>query len=139
MRCQLGPCVLACFLTGLDLFGQQAGAPPAVPPGMKSYYLVFVTAEGDAKRVVTSPEGKALFAEHRAFVRGNLEARKYLLAGPVTDASPLSGFAVAAARDEAQAREWESEDPLVKSGKFHFEVHSVLLQSLDVLKYESPK
>jgi uncharacterized protein YciI len=139
MRYQLGPCVLACFLTGLGLLGQQPGAPPAVPPGMKSYYLVFVTAEGDAKRMVTSPEGKALFAEHRAFVRGNLEARKYLLAGPVTDASPLSGFAVAAARDEAQAREWEADDPLVKSGKFHFEVHAVLLQSLDVLKYESPK
>jgi uncharacterized protein YciI len=139
MRYQLGLCVLACFLTGQGLFGQQPGAPLAVPAGMKSYYLVFIMAEGDAKRMVTSPEGKALFAEHRAFVRGNLEARKYLLAGPVTDASPLSGFAVAAARDEAQAREWEADDPLVKSGKFHFEVHPVLLQSLDVLKYESPK
>jgi uncharacterized protein YciI len=105
----------------------------------EEHYLVFLTAEGDAKRMVTSPEGKALFAQHREFVRGNLEARKFLLAGPVTDASPLSGFAVAAARDEAQAREWEAEDPLAKSGKFHFEVHPVLLQSLDVLKYEFPK
>ncbi len=139
MRYQLGPCVLACFLSGIGLFGQQPGAPPAVPPGMKSYYLVLVTAEGDAKRLVLSPEGKALFAEHRAFVRGNLETRKFLVAGPVTDASPLSGVAVAAARDEAQAREWEEADPLVKSGKFRFDVHPVLLQSLDVLKYESPK
>ena len=36
MRYQLGLCVLACFLAGLGLVGQQPGAPPAVPPGMKS-------------------------------------------------------------------------------------------------------
>ena len=138
MRYQLGPCVLVCFLSGMALSGQQPDAPP-VRPNMKSYYLVLVTADGDAKRMVTSAEGKALFAEHKAFVRRNLEATKFLLAGPVTDASPVSGVAVAAARDEAEAREWEEADPLVKSGKFHYEVHPVLLQSLDVLKYESPK
>jgi uncharacterized protein YciI len=138
MRHQSWPIGLALFLGGLRLLGQET---PKVSPlsGMKSYYLVLLTAEGDAKRLVFSPEGKALFAEHRAFVGKNLAERKFVIAGPVTDSAPLSGVAVAAARDEAQAREWEEADPLVKSGKFRYEVHPVLLQSLDVLKYEAPR
>jgi uncharacterized protein YciI len=128
---------LALFLTGSVLAAQEPGRI-SVPPGMRSYYLILLTAEGDAKRMVTSPEGKTLFAEHRAFVGRNLAARNFLVAGPVTDSSPLSGIAVAAAKDEAQARAWEEEDPLVKAGRFRYEVHPVLLQSLDVLKYEAP-
>src|SRR5215468_9299740 len=124
---------LALFLIGFVLNAQE---PPrlAPPPGMKGYFLILISAEGDAKSLVMSPEGKALFAEHRAFIGRQLAAKNYLLAGPVTDSSPLSGVAVAAARDEKEAREWEEPDPLVKSGKFRFEVHAVLLQSLDVLK-----
>ena len=135
MRHFCWPLTLALFLAGLEVSGQEP-AKPAPPSGMKSYFLILLTAEGDAKRLGLSPEGKALFSEHRAFVGRNLAERKFLLAGPVTDASPLGGMAVAAARDEAQAREWEDADPLVKAGKFRYEVHPVLLQSLDVLKYE---
>ncbi len=138
MRYQVGPCILALFLSRLALSGQQATTAPAPPPGMKSYFVILLTTEGDAKRLVTSPEWKALFGEHREFIREKLAARKYLLAGPVTDASPLGALAIVAARDEAQAREWEDGDPLVKAGKFRYEVHPVLLQSLDVLKYDAP-
>ena len=137
MRYQIGPCILALFLTGLALRAQQPTTAPLPPPGMKAYFVLLMTAEGDAKHLVTSPEGKALFAEHREFVREKLAARKYLLAGPVTDASPLGALAILAARDEAEAQEWENGDPLIKAGKFHYEVHPVLLQSLDALKYES--
>jgi len=45
MRDQLGFCVLACFLTGVGLVGQQPGAPPAVPPGKKSYHLKSVIGD----------------------------------------------------------------------------------------------
>lgn len=137
MRHQLWPLALILFLLGSLLAGEEP-VKIAVPPGMRSYYLILLTAEGDAKRIMTSPEGKALFAEHRAFVGRNLAARNFMVAGPVLDSGALSGVAVAAAKDEAQAREWEDGDPLVKSGKFRYEIHPILLQSLDVVKYEAP-
>ncbi|HKA37472.1 MAG TPA: YciI family protein [Thermoanaerobaculia bacterium] len=134
MKHLIPPLTLSLFLIGLLLNAQEPPPRLAPPPGMKSYFLVLISAEGDAKSLVMSPEGKALFAEHRTFIGRQLAAKNYLLAGPVTDSGPLSGVAVAAARDEKEAREWEEADPLVKSGKFRFEVHAVLLQSLDVLK-----
>src|SRR5262245_50573025 len=137
MRHALWPIGLVLLLLGSTLVGEEP-ARITSPPGMKGYYLILLTAEGDAKRMGMSPEGKALFGEHRAFVGRRLAAREFLIAGPVTDSSALTGLAVVAAKDEAQARAWEDEDPLVKSGKFRYEVHLVLLQSLDVLKYETP-
>jgi uncharacterized protein YciI len=80
-------------------------------------------------------EGAAdLVPRQLAFIREQVQAGRYLLAGPITDGGPLVGMSIIAAPNAAEALAIASSDPGVQAGRLKVEVHSAYLPSLKDLK-----
>jgi uncharacterized protein len=73
-----------------------------------------------------------------AFIREQVEAGRYLLAGPITDDGPLVGMSIIAAANAGEALAIASADPGVRAGRLKVEVHSAFLPSLKELKINYP-
>src|ERR1700733_6558304 len=73
-----------------------------------------------------------------AFIREQVEAGRYLLAGPITGEGPLVGISIITAGTAEEALAIAAADPGVQAGRLRVEVHPAYLPSLKQLKINYP-
>jgi uncharacterized protein YciI len=75
--------------------------------------------------------------QHLTFLRIQLEARRFLVAGPVVDGSDdLVGITILEAASTEEALELANQDPGAIAGRLRMEVRPVFLPSLDGVRAE---
>jgi uncharacterized protein YciI len=110
-----------------------------VPRNLKSYYLCLLRKGPQWNETSDSP---ALMLEHLAFLRAQLEARKFLIAGPILgtsedDASDdIVGISILEAPSAEEALVLANQDPGAKAGRLRMEIRHVLLPALDAVQVE---
>jgi len=62
-----------------------------------------------------------------AFLRREIEARRYIFAGPVTDGGDIIATAILAAENAEEATKLANANPGIESGHFIAELHPCLL------------
>lgn len=104
-----------------------------IPRNVEPYYIAFLL-KGARWNDTLGAEVADLVPRQLAFIREQVQAGRYLLAGPITDDGPLVGMSIIAADNLAEALAIASEDPGVKAGRLKVEVHPAFLPSLKELK-----
>ena len=104
-----------------------------VPRNIEPYFIAFLL-KGERWNDTQGAEAPDLMPRQLAFIREQVEAGRYLLAGPITDDGPVVGISIIAADSAAAALAIASADPGVQSGRLKVEVHSAFLPSLKELK-----
>jgi uncharacterized protein YciI len=118
-------------------FAQHEKFPPGleIPDNMKQYFVVFLVA--DRTTPPKEPDGTLLKA-HLASIRANIEAGKYILAGPFIDHERIDGMFIVNAANKDEAMQLVSADPIVKAGLAKVEMHPAMLPDLSSLKVTYP-
>jgi uncharacterized protein YciI len=75
---------------------------------------------------IADEEDPALQQKHLAFLRQNIEAGRFLLAGPLTDDGYIRGLILVASASTEDARSLMAGDPAVQAGRFSIEAHPLL-------------
>jgi hypothetical protein len=108
-------------------------ARPDVPRNLKAYFLCLLK-KGPRWNETEGHEG--LMPQYLAYLRGEIETRRMIFAGPVTDEGEIIGMAVLEAPSAQEAIARVGENPGIKSGHFVPELHPCYLPSLDGLRVE---
>ena len=107
-----------------------------IPRKLKPYYLCFLL-RGERW---DDPEGaETLMGEQLAFLREQIEWRRYKVAGPVTNGGEIVGFSILEAASVEAALALANSDPAVVAGRVSVRLLPVVLPALDTLKVEFPK
>jgi uncharacterized protein YciI len=104
-----------------------------IPRNVEPYYIAFLL-KGERWNDTQGPDVADLVPRQLAFIREQVQAGRYLLAGPITDEGPLVGISIIAAGNAAEAMAIASADPGVQAGRLKVEVHSAFLPSLKEFK-----
>ena len=105
-----------------------------VPRNLKGYFLCLLRKGPKWNETSDSPE---LMLEHLAFLRTQMEARRFLVTGPVVDdADDLVGIAIIAAQSATEAQALANLDPSAVAGHLRMEIRPVFLPSLDGVRVE---
>ncbi len=104
-----------------------------IPRNVEPYYIAFLF-KGERWNDTQGAEVADLVPRQLAFIREQVQAGRYLLAGPITDDGPLVGMSIITAGNAAEALAIASTDPGVQAGRLKVEVHSAFLPSLKELK-----
>ena len=110
------------------------GERPDIP--LKPYYLCFLL-KGEHW---DAPEGaEGLMAAQLAFLREQIEWRRFKLAGPVTDGGDIVGFSILEAANAEAALALAQQDPAVVAGRVTVRLLPAILPSLDGIKIDFAK
>ncbi len=125
------------LLVSSSAFPQADKLPtgPDIPDNMKQYFVVFLV--GAEKSPPKEPDPAVLKA-HLATVRANIQAGKYILAGPFIDHQRIDGMFIVNAASRDEALQLVSADPIVKAGLAKVEMHPAMLPDLSSLKVTYP-
>ena len=104
-----------------------------IPANVRPYFLALLY-RGERWNDTQGPEVADLVPRQLAFIREQVDAGRYLLAGPITDDGPLVGISILSARTQAEALAIAQADPGVQAGRIRVEIHAALLPSLQDLK-----
>jgi uncharacterized protein YciI len=105
-----------------------------VPRNLKGYFLCLLRKGPQWNETSDSPE---LMLQHLAFLRAQLEARRFLVTGPVVDnADDLVGITILEAGSAEEALELANHDPGARAGRLRMEIRPVFLPSLDGVRVE---
>lgn len=104
-----------------------------VPRDIEPYFIGLLR-RGERWNDTQGAEADSLVSRHLAYLRHQVEAGRYLLAGPITDDGPFVGLLIIAGRSAEEALAIANADPGVQSGRLAVEVHSTFLPSLRGLK-----
>jgi uncharacterized protein YciI len=108
-----------------------------VPRNVEPYFIAFLR-KGERWDDTEGPEVADLVPRQLAFIREQVEAGRYLLAGPITDGGPVVGISIIAASTAQEALAIAGADPGVQAGRLTVEVHPAFLPSLKELKINYP-
>ena len=115
---------------------EPTGSSPDIPRNLKPYFLCFLL-KGEHW---DNPEGAGtLMPAQLAFLREQIEWRRYKLAGPVTGGDEIVGFSILEAADTEAALALAQSDPAVLAGRVTVRILPAILPSLDGLKVEFPR
>lgn len=104
-----------------------------VPRNLKPYFLCFLL-KGERW---DDPEGaETLMPAQLAFLREQIEWRRYKIAGPVTGEGEIVGFSIIEAPDGETALSLAQSDPAVQAGRVNVRILPAILPALDALKVE---
>ena len=106
---------------------------PDVPRNLKPYFLCLLR-RGERWNVTEGHED--LMPEYLAYLRREMEARRIVFAGPVTDDGDLIAIAVIETATMQEAKALVAENPGVKSGHFVAELRPCYLPALDGVEVE---
>ena len=95
-----------------------------IPQDVQPYFIALLS-RGDRWNDTLGDDVADLVPRQLAFIREQVEAGRYLLAGPITDDGPLVGISIIAANSAAEALTIAGADPGVKAGLFTYELHPV--------------
>lgn len=104
-----------------------------IPRNVEPYFIALLF-KGERWNDTLGADVADLAPRQLAFIREQVEAGRYLLAGPITDDSSMVGISIIAARSAAEAWAIASADPGVLAGRLRVEVHPAYLPSLRELK-----
>jgi uncharacterized protein YciI len=115
-------------------------ASPTEKPRIKNisrdvepYFIAFLL-KGERWNDTQGADVADLVPRQLAFIREQVQAGRYLLAGPITDDGPLVGISIIAAGNATEALAIANADPGVQAGRLRVEVHPAFLPSLKDLK-----
>ena len=97
-------------------------------------YFVGLLRKGERWNDTQGAEAATLMPRQLAFLRAQMEAGRYLLAGPITDEGPFTGLIIIAAKSAEEAMAIANADPGVQAGRLAVEVHPAFLPSLQGFK-----
>lgn len=101
-----------------------------VPRNLKQYFLCLFV-RGPRWDDVTGPEAANLMPRHLAFLRAQVESKRCVFTGPVTDGGRIVSFSILQAASQAEAQQSTEQDPAVRSGHLAVELHPTFLPALD--------
>src|ERR1700722_18272746 len=104
-----------------------------VPRNIELYFIAFLL-KGERWNDTQGTEAADLMPRQLAFIREQVQAGRYLLAGPITDDGPMVGISIIAANTAAEALAIAGADPGVQAGRLKVEVHPAFLPSLKDLR-----
>jgi len=104
-----------------------------IPRNLEPYFIGFLM-KGERWDDTQGAEAADLLPRHLAFMREQVEAGRYLLAGPIADDGPFAGILIIAAKTAAEALAIAGSDPGVQAGRLKVEVHPAFLPSLKDLR-----
>jgi uncharacterized protein YciI len=104
-----------------------------IPRDVQPYFIALLY-RGDRWNDTLGDDVADLVPRQLAFIREQVEAGRYMLAGPITDDGPLVGISIIAAGSAAEALTIALGDPGVKAGRLKVEVHPAYLPSLKDVK-----
>ncbi len=102
-----------------------------IPRNVEPYFIAFLLK---GERWNDTQGADDLVPRQLAFIREQVEAGRYVLAGPITDDGLVVGISIIAAGTAAEALAIASADPGVQAGRLRVEVHPAFLPSLKELK-----
>jgi uncharacterized protein YciI len=105
-----------------------------VPRNLKQYFLGWLV-KGERWNDTEGAEAAALMPLQLAFLRAQMEARTYIVAGPVMEDEHV-GFMIIDAKSAEEALRLANADPAVKAGRLAVEVQAAFLPSLDGVRVE---
>ncbi len=108
----------------------ERSSRPDVPRNLKPYFLGLLR-RGPRWNETEGPEAMELLPQHLRYMREQLEAGRYLVAGPVLESVEFSGLLLIAAESLAAAAALVGRDPGVLAGRLAVEVLPVLLPALE--------
>jgi uncharacterized protein YciI len=106
-----------------------------VPKNMKQYFLCLL--EKSDKWTPVQFADPAM-QEHLAYIREQVEAGKFVVAGPVLDQGRIAGMAIINATSMEEAQKIVNADKMVQSGRLVAEIHPVMLADLAGAHIEYP-
>ncbi|HVJ07097.1 MAG TPA: YciI family protein [Acidisarcina sp.] len=106
-----------------------------VPRNLKQYFLGLLV-KGERWNDTQGEQAAELMPQHLAFLRQQLEAQRYLVAGPVLDEGRLAGMMIIDAKTAQDALALASLDPAVKAGRLAVEIYPTFLPALDSVHAE---
>lgn len=101
-----------------------------IPRNLKQYYLGLLT-RGARWNKTDDHEASELLPQQLAFLRRQMEDRKYIIAGPVNEEARYVGMMLIDASSKDEALAIAGRDPGVISERLAVEVYAVYLPSLD--------
>ena len=104
-----------------------------IPKNLKQYYLGLLT-KGARWNVIDDREAQDLLPQHLAFMRKQIEARRYVVAGPVNEEADYVGMMLIEAGSKEEAIALGSSDPGVKAERLALQVLPVYLPALDAVR-----
>jgi uncharacterized protein YciI len=104
-----------------------------IPRDVEPYFIAFLL-KGPRWNDTQGAEVSDLVPRQLAFIREQVEAGRYLLAGPITDDGAVVGIAIIAAGTAEEASTIAGADPGVQAGRLKVEVRPAFLPSLRTLK-----
>jgi uncharacterized protein len=104
-----------------------------IPRDVEPYFIAFLF-RGERWNDTLGEDVADLVPRQLAFIREQVEAGRYLLAGPITGDGPLVGMSIIAATTAADALAIAGADPGVRAGRLRVEVHPAFFPSLKQLK-----
>ena len=104
-----------------------------IPKNLKQYYLGLLT-KGARWNVIDDREAQDLLPQHLAFMRTQVEARRYVVAGPVNEDAEYVGMMLIEASSKEDAMAIAAADPGVKAERLGLQVFPVYLPSLDAVR-----
>ena len=102
-----------------------------IPRNVEPYFIAFLLK---GERWNDTQGADDLVPRQLAFIREQVEAGRYVLAGPITDDGPVVGISIIAAGTAVEALAIVGADPGVQAGRLRVEVHPAFLPSLKELK-----
>src|ERR1700760_3943206 len=91
-----------------------------IPRNVEPYYIAFLL-KGERWNDTLGADVADLVPRQLAFIREQVQAGRYLLAGPITDDGPLVGMSILSASSAAEALAIAEADPGVKAGRLKVE------------------
>jgi uncharacterized protein YciI len=128
--------VAACILRAQE--GAQNPLAPYIPKNMKAYYLEMLLVNDHPPSELDAIQSVTLKQKHLAYLRSQIEAGKYLIAGPLTEENHLKAIGVIQAASLQEAQRIVANDPMIQSGQMTAEVHPVLLEDLSAIHTDYP-
>jgi uncharacterized protein YciI len=137
---KLSAAAVAVALVCCGAMAGQAPQPsrefPDIPQNLKPYFVALYVKGAKADQPQTNDEHNALIRQHLAYMRSQVEAGKYLLAGPFMDDDRVRGIAVIRAASAEEARQVATADPAIQSGRMAIEIHPAVLPDMGCVRVE---
>ena len=105
-------------------------AAMAIPRDLKEYYLGILVRGPEHPSLRKLPPDMAVVRAHLAYMREQVERRKYVTFGPVTEGGERLGIVILEAASADEARSLLESDPLAKARHATVEIMRVTLPSM---------
>ncbi len=103
-----------------------------IPRNLKQYYLGLLK-KGERWNKIDDAEAEELLPQHLAYLRKQMEDRRYIVAGPVNEEASYVGMMIIEAANKREALAIAADDPGVKAQRLAVELYPVYLPSLDAV------